>query len=170
MSTLNAQAPFLASPPGGFLQATEAITRLPLAELELLVREPSPLTVLACCPAHMRLAVVQLDAGATAAAPTHKYSRSIIVAAGYQILAGTTAAYGGVLLCQKLPGLCSRAGSQVLCWMAVVRGADVTTVQALQVCKFLLQRNGSLSLEDLAAKSSQSFGTAFNMSCRPVAL
>jgi hypothetical protein len=30
-------------------------------------------------------------------------------------------------------------------------------LQALQVCKHLLQRNGSLSLEDLAAKSFRSF-------------
>ena len=32
-----APAPFLASAPSGFLQATEALTRLPLIELEILV-------------------------------------------------------------------------------------------------------------------------------------
>mmetsp|Transcript_71679 Transcript_71679/g.105043 ORF Transcript_71679/g.105043 Transcript_71679/m.105043 type:complete len:209 (-) Transcript_71679:164-790(-) len=43
-------------------------------------------------------------------------------------------------------------------------------ILALQVCKFLLQRTGSLSLEELAAKSSKSFEERETRSMGPSAL
>ena len=105
-------AAFLSAPPEGFLQATEAVTRLPPAELELLVcvRSVQPVPPPAAClrSRSLRASPLTLRAPRCAATPSPP----------------------------RWPVWC----------------------QALQVCKFLLQRNGSLSLEDIATKASQSVG------------
>jgi hypothetical protein len=90
---------FLAAPPEGFLQATEAVTRLPPTELELLVRARRGRRRCFCVP------------------PLQPIPRAHSADTAYAM-----------------------------------------RCQALQVCKFLLQRNGSLSLEDIATKASQSVG------------